>query len=80
MDTTIADSDADTDNPESAADKLTDDMSAKLVPIQESSHSNTSRDIRLLEELDRKLENITEKEGIYISPAFDYFFFSILKF
>ncbi len=37
----------------------------KLVPIHESSHSNTSRDIRLLEDLDmvRKLDNIQETEG-----------------
>ena len=39
----------------------------KLVPIQESSHSSsTSRDIRLLEDLDtvvRKLDNIQETDG-----------------
>ena len=51
-------------DPESAA-VVDPNNPEKLVPIHESSHSNTSRDIRLLEDLDmvRKLDNIQETEG-----------------
>lgn len=42
---------------------------AKLVPIQESNHSNTSKDIRLLDNLDRKCDTIEETEYEETNPA-----------
>jgi len=41
----------------------------KLVPIQESNHSNTSKDIRLLDNLDRKCDTIEETEYEETNPA-----------
>ena len=57
-------------DPESLAVTEVANNPEKLVPIHESSHSNTSRDIRLLEDLDmvRKLDNIQENEGRLNEP------------